>query len=233
MPPRVRPAALALAVGLLLFAATPARADEAEPNDGPHTAGGQAVDAEPPAQRGSATPVGESKPPPEPVAEPEPPPRHTAIYGLLGVGAPVGFEGLEGVHRFGPLLEVAAGLGIGFSASGSEKDAPFGHATQWAVMPRLRVGGDHHVLTLGAGVSGGNYGGFHLFGIGCPEQGPCYYPTRYVFWGNVEIGGEHWWSGGFALRYFLGYARGCTTDSCSASGDRSFPYFGLGLGYAF
>jgi hypothetical protein len=37
---------------------------------------------------------------------------------------------------------------------------------------------------------------------------------RYVLWMNFEIGVERWWAGGFALRYFAGFAHGCSLDSC-------------------
>jgi hypothetical protein len=234
MRSRLRMGALSLIANLMLLAAAPARASGTEPEGRIPAPEHQAIDPEQPTPRTSPKTFSRAKMPPPPETDAAGPPRHSAVYWILGAGAPVGFEGIEGVHRFGPLLEVAAGFGIGFSATGSEKDPPLFHSTQWEVMPRLRLGGDRHALTLGAGLSGGNYGGFHLFGIGCPEDGsPCYYPTRYVFWGNVEVGTEHWWPHGFALRTFLGWARGCTIDSCSASNDQSFPYFGLGLGYAF
>jgi hypothetical protein len=60
------------------------------------------------------------------------------------------------------------------------------------------------------------------------------YPLRYMLWGNIEVGTERWWNGGFAKRTFIGYARGCTMTSCRhADGGQGIPYAGLGFGYAF
>jgi hypothetical protein len=161
------------------------------------------------------------------------PARTSAVYLLTGAGSPLGFLGLEGVHRLGPMVEVSGGLGRGFSAVGSQKNSPIAHDLQWAVMPRLRTGNDRHTGTLGVGVSGGNYGNVYLF---CDQGCPTSYATSYVLWANFEIGGEHWWGFGLALRYFLGYAVGCTSASCSrtpAGGSLRFPYLGIGIGYAF
>jgi hypothetical protein len=148
----------------------------------------------------------------------------------------VGFAGFEGVRRLGSAFELSVGLGRGFGALASQKDPAPGRDLQWAIMRRLRLGGDRHVVTAGAGVSGGNYGsGGEWFCDGpCPDRD---YPISYVVWANVEIGTEHWWRSGFALRTFLGYARGCSATSCTTAtangGDLAIPYFGFGLGYAF
>ena len=156
----------------------------------------------------------------------EPRRRETAIYFMVGAGVPVGYVGFEGVHRLGSLLEVSAGVGAGGSALNSEMNPSLGHVLQWAVMPRLRVGNDHNVLTIGVGISGGNFGSTLAFD-GCDSNTPCT-ETRYVLWANLEAGGEHWLNSGFALRYFAGYGHGF------ASGDSfNIPYFGAGLGYAF
>jgi hypothetical protein len=152
--------------------------------------------------------------------------RNTAIYFMLGAGAPVGYVGFEGVHRLGSLLEVSAGVGAGGSAGNSEMNPSLGHVLQWAVMPRLRLGSDHDVLTIGVGLSGGNFGSTLAFD-GCDSAVPCA-ETRYVLWTNVEAGGEHWLNGGFALRYFAGYGHGF-----ASSDSFNIPYFGAGLGYAF
>jgi hypothetical protein len=156
----------------------------------------------------------------------EPRRRETATYFMLGAGTPVGFVGFEGVHRLGSRLEVSAGVGAGASAGNSEMNPSLGHLLQWAVMPRLRVGNDHHVLTVGVGLSGGNFGSTSAFD-GCDSNTPCA-ETRYVVWANVEAGGEHWLNRGFALRYFAGYGHGFANG-----GSLNIPYFGLGLGYAF
>jgi len=156
--------------------------------------------------------------------------RNTAIGYVGGFGTPVGIAGLEGVHRIGSMFELSAGYGIGLVAAGSEPHAGFWHVVQWAVMPRLRLGNDHSAFTMGAGASGGNYGAFPL----CFDD-PCSntYPVSYFVWSNFEIGGEYWASGGFALRYFVGYAHGwCTSSSCVSAAE-NLPYFGWGFGYAF
>lgn len=163
----------------------------------------------------------------------------TAIYGIFGFGTPVGAIGIEAVHRFGSILEIAVGAGEGWSANGSQSSPSLGHVLQWSVMPRVHVGhDDHNALTLGLGISGGQYGGIQAFGTGpgCYSDGyPCGgYPTRYVLWGNIEAGGEHW-RGRVALRYFIGYALGKTLSPGGGSEFSSlgFPYLGLGLGFAF
>ena len=167
-------------------------------------------------------------PTPLPAEVDEPTRRRTrAIYGIWGPGSPVGIIGVEGVQRHGSHFEIAAGFGFGAAAAGSAPHAGLGHSFQWAFMPRFRFGDDARAFTMGAGVSGGQYGAGWL--SICVED-PCAttYPTRYVIWSNFEIGSEHWWSSGFAMRLFAGYGHGF------ASGDSfNLPYFGVGLGYAF
>jgi hypothetical protein len=107
-------------------------------------------------------------------------------------------------------------------------------------MPRLRLFDKRHALTVGAGVSGGE----------CTSQSPDLcpgcgdgsststnptYPTYYTLWANLEAGGELWTSFGLAFRYFVGFAHGTRFGSppAAASSYLSFPYLGLGLGYAF
>ena len=210
------------ALFLVLSAVAPARA---------------AVDAENPTAPGSASVTEETEPPGASRQRPDtsPPvlperPRDTAIYCVTGLGTPVGLAGLEGVHRFGSQFEIAAGFGGGLVALGSEHHPGFGHVVQWAVMPRMTLGNDHNAFTVGAGTSGGNYGDLPL----CLD-GPCSntYPVSYFVWSNLEVGGEHWSSGGLAVRYFAGYAHGwCASSSC-VSAATNIPYFGIGLGYAF
>ena len=107
--------------------------------------------------------------PPEP---PDAPSRRNAVYVVMGFGTPVGFAGFEGVRRLGSAIELGVGLGRGFGALASQKDPAPGRDLQWAIMPRLRLGGDRHVVTAGAGVSGGNYGsGGEWFCDGpCPDR---------------------------------------------------------------
>jgi hypothetical protein len=173
----------------------------------------------------------------------------TAAYGVAGFGTPVGSLGLEAVHRLTPSVELTAGVGLGLSAA---KNGPSGaaHVLQWAVMPRYRVGTARAALTLGVGLSGGNYSHTRASLCGADfEELECNSPGswRYTLWGNFEIGGEHWFQSGFAFRYFAGYgrvlaqgARNCaaTTFDCDDVPGSSFPYynipyFGLALGRAF
>jgi hypothetical protein len=141
---------------------------------------------------------------------------------ITGAGTPVGISGPEAVHHFrSSPFEISAGFGGGFAAIDTRPHAPPGYVLQWAVMPRLRLGDKQHAFTLGAGMSGGEFGIYQL---------------SYTLWANFEAGGEHWLHGGLALRYFVGYVRGCTATSCTVTaggGGLAFPYFGLGVGYAF
>lgn len=160
--------------------------------------------------------------------------RPTAIYGILGLGTPVGFVGLEVVHRLTPALEIAGALGLGDSAVNSEPNTSLGHDLQWSVMPRLRFGDDRHALTFGAGLSGGQYGGLHL--IEGEEEAGRPYETNETLWLNAEIGGELQTREGLAFRFFIGGAVGETLDRSAALGPQqtyAIPYTGIGLGYAF
>ena len=167
-----------------------------------------------------------------PVVEPE---RRSAVYLAGGLGTPVGFLGLEGVRRLGSIIEITGGLGIGYGAARAEPHAGVGRWLQWAVMPRLRrirfrdsVG----AFTIGAGVSGGNYTA-RPSSVSFVDPQPPAPPISYYLWSNFEIGYEWWWSGGFALRFFGGYAHGwCVSGTCY-SPPHDFPYTGVGLGYAF
>jgi hypothetical protein len=213
-----------MALSLLLAARRLASA-AVDPED-PHPTPLEPAEEEP--TRASAVPTG------VPPTVEEPPRRRTrAVYLMLGFGSPVGGFGLEGVQRFGSHFELAAGFGVGDAAANSEPHTGLGHVIQWALMPRLRLGDDTTALTVGAGVSGGEYGYGFIRGFlqfcdedPCPTTPP--YPTQYVIWSNLETGLEHWWRNGFATRLFVGYGHGF------ASGDSfNLPYLGFGLGYAF
>jgi hypothetical protein len=153
-------------------------------------------------------------------------PRHSAVYAILGLATPVGFLGLEGVHRFGSYLELSVGLGEGTSVFAGVKDPV--KTLQGAVMPRLRLGGARRALTLGAGLSGG--------GFGWP-RGDCYsnctLRVDYAFWANVEIGVELFFHR-LAFRGFLGAGvLNPTIDSSSAHVIAGLPYAGVGVGAPF
>jgi hypothetical protein len=180
---------------------------------------GRAVAAEPP--HASDEEVPRANPPgirPAQVIESPPPRRDWEIYGVFGFGTPVGIAGLEGVHRFGELLELSVGLGNGISAS---------NALQWSVMPRLRGGDEGDAFTFGVGLSGGEYAGLC---IGCgKDDTTTLNPAYYTVWANFEIGGEHLSREGFAFRYFLGIAQ----DIRASRASLPVPYVGVGFGYAF
>src|SRR3954468_10906505 len=153
--------------------------------------------------------------------------RTSAVNAIVGFGTPVGMAGLEIIERLGDNVELTAGVGRGMSAA----EAHNGSTLQWAIMPRLRLGESwRNGLTLGAGMSGGNFGQipFTFCDEHCDPE-PASYPVHYVLWANFEIGGEHWLRGGLAFRYFAGYAHGWKTDA--PSGALDIPYFGSGIGY--
>ena len=207
----------------------------AEPSPGTPPSG-QAADDETP-RATIPEPSSSDGPPPLPAAEDLEaigPVRRTAIYWMFGFGTPVGIMGLEGVHRFGDSFELAAGFGNGLGAEGAQPNAAFGHALQWAVKPRLRLGDDRSAFTLGAGLSGGEFS-FQWLCIGCGANayGPTSYPTYYTLWSNFEIGGEHWSRSGFAIRYYLGLAHATMLGAPPSNGIATIPYLGIGLAYAF
>lgn len=169
-----------------------------------------------------------------------------AIYAVAGLGTPVGFFGLEGVYRIVPQLEVALGMGLGLSAEQTADNNQL-HVLQWALMPRYRVGEGRNVLTVGAGLSGGNYS--HVYASLCggdDEVAECNSPGsyRYTLWSNVEVGGEYWAASLVAFRYFVGYghilaqgAQHCDQPSFDCSDDppgsfpyANIPYFGIAVG---
>jgi hypothetical protein len=109
---------------------------------------------------------------------------------------------------------------------------------QWAVMPRLRAGGDHAAATFGAGLSGGNYASV---GITDECNWYCGYqpqPVQYTIWANAEAGFEYWRGPGshFAYRAFLGVAHGFAGGAGSPATEVSpltIPYTGMGFGWSF
>ena len=158
--------------------------------------------------------------------------RHVAIYGVLGLGTPVGSTGLELGIRPWRLLEVSGGLGLGVSVHNS---------VQWAFMPRLRLGRGHHAFVMGVGLSVGEY---TASGPGIDDDPFKYVPNpdtvARVIWSNFELGGELWSGCGFAFRYFFGYGKALraspTTQHPQLAPDlRAYDvlYTGIGLGYVF
>jgi hypothetical protein len=158
--------------------------------------------------------------------------RPTAIYGQVGLGTPLGFAGVEVEHLVTP--EYAVSVGTGYGTGGP----------QLAAMVRLLAGGDRSKFTLGAGVSGGgytweDYGSF-------PDDEGLPRKSGTVAWGNLEIGGEHRFRNGFAVKYFGGYGHVILGNLVCESGARydvcvmfhhddgyNLLYTGGAIGYAF
>jgi len=174
-------------------------------------------------------------------------PSNKTLTAVVGLGTPVGGLGVEGAYRIGSHLEVSAGLGIGLTAA-SHNFQPI----QWAVMPRYRIGNARHALTLGLGLSGGNYA--YVVASLCASQEDIpecnTNDTRYTLWANAEVGGELTGPTGFVFRYFVGYGRilaqgadHCTyfntpAQFCSGIPGNTFPYanlpyVGVALGHTF
>lgn len=173
-------------------------------------------------------------------------PSNRSVTAVVGLGTPVGGLGIEGAYRIASHLEVSAGVGIGLSA------ASHFSPVQWAVMPRYRIGNPRHVLTVGLGLSGGNYGYVVASLCGSQEDIPeCNSnDTRYTLWANAEVGGELTGPTGFVFRYFVGYGRilaqgadHCTyfntpAQLCSGIPGNTLPYAnlpyaGVALGHTF
>jgi len=152
--------------------------------------------------------------------------RPTAIYAELGLGAPLGWAGVEIEQTLASFLAMSGGVGMGFAGP------------QIAAMPRFRVGGRQSVATIGMGVS---YGKFHWSdrcSLDCTPE----IRDGTVAWGNLEGGYELRRSNGFSLRAFAGYGRiitgqlGCTavgTFGCGIEDGRSLAYVGVAVGWAF
>jgi hypothetical protein len=176
--------------------------------------------------------------------DPGGPPARGALYAVAGVGTPIGFFGVEGAYRIRPDLEVTLGTGLGLSAESAADNQL--RVLQWAVMPRYRVGRGGSALTIGLGLSAGNYSHTYFSLCGSQEEYlDCNTPQswRYTLWSNLEIGGEHWTSRRVAFRYFIGYGhilaqgpRRCEDPSSLGCQDTSngpyanIPYTGMALG---
>ncbi len=174
--------------------------------------------------------------------------RTTAVYAETGFGTPLGYFGLEGLQQIAPRWEIAAGVGLGLSAA--KNGSGLGHELQWSLMPRYRLGSERAAMTIGLGMSGGNYA--HTLESLCGSEEElldCNLANwRYTLWANTELGGEFWFPTGFAFRFFVGYghvlaqgAEHCVVANPSCGPDvpgNSFPYYnipygGLAFGAAF
>jgi len=155
--------------------------------------------------------------------------RPTAIYAILGVWTPVGFMGAELEQTIAPNWTMSAGAGL--STSG----------LQGSAMVHMLAGGERSKLTVGAGISGGKY----TWRESCLDCDDGAVKNGTVAWGNVELGGEHRFSSGFAIRYFGGYGHVIAGDlTCDSTFNNDCVqyhrddgydviYGGVGLGGAF
>ena len=154
----------------------------------------------------------------------------TAFYSVFGLGTPVGLMGVELERTLLPNWSISAGGG--WDLSGFQASA----------MTRLLLGASRRArFTIGAGISGGKYD-WKESCFDCDEVAE---KIGTVAWGNLEIGGEHRFESGFALRYFGGYGHivagdlvctGYATASCVAyhqNDGRDTIYTGIALGGAF
>jgi hypothetical protein len=97
-------------------------------------------------------------------------------------------------------------------------------------------------FAIGTGISGGKYTWKDWWCVDCdgaPRK------TGSVMWGNLEIGGEHRFYSGFAVRYFGGYGRLLAGDlvcesaptmvcaTVSNEAGRNLIYTGVAVGGAF
>jgi hypothetical protein len=154
----------------------------------------------------------------------------TAIYAVMGFGTPVGLLGAELERTLEPHWTISAGGGWG--ASGFQGSA----------MTHFLLGDSARSrFAVGAGISGGKYS-WREFCFDCDDPAE---KTGNVMWGNLEVGGEHRFFGGFAVRYFGGYGHVvagdlvCTSDATSycaqmsREAGRDIIYTGVALGGAF
>ena len=159
--------------------------------------------------------------------------RPTAVYAQLGLGTPLGFAGVEAEHMVTPDYAVSGGAGYGTGGP------------QAAAMVRMLAGGDRSKFVIGAGASGGNYNWQDYLDLSFDDRGPIR-KVGTVAWANLEIGGEHRFRSGFALRYFGGYGHIIAGDLACPSGSRqddclmfhkddghNLIYTGIAVGYAF
>jgi len=157
----------------------------------------------------------------------------TAVYLVFGLGTPVGLMGAEIEQTLAPNASISVGAGWGVAGP------------QGAAMLRLLSGGERSKFTLGGGVSGGKYN-WQEFCFDCEDAAT---KTGTVAWANVEVGGEHRFWSGFAIRYFGGYGHvvagdlACDAGPSTSSLDnclryhqddgKTLVYTGIALGGAF
>ncbi len=158
--------------------------------------------------------------------------RPTAVFAQFGLGTPLGFVGAEAERMVTP--DYAVSVGAGYGTGGP----------QAAAMLRYLAGGDRSKFVLGAGVSGGRT--IWDDWLGFPDDEGTIRKIGTVAWGNIEIGGEHRFRSGFALKYFGGYGRIIAGDLGCEAGNRyddcvtfhqndghNLVYTGIAVGYAF
>jgi hypothetical protein len=149
--------------------------------------------------------------------EPDERNRTVRIEGQLGLGMPLGGAGLEASFLATSGLSISAGFGTSIHGD-----------TQLAFMPRLHLFAISRTayLSVGAGLSYGDYEEIDLFGDGD------IYPA--AVWGNLEASIAIYVRA-IGLRAFSGYSRILThgETATATSGRVELPYLGLGLSASF
>jgi hypothetical protein len=157
--------------------------------------------------------------------------RPIAVYAVMGLGTPVGLMGAELERTLEPHWTISAGAGWGLSGF------------QGSAMTHFLFGDSTRSrFVVGAGISGGRYIWRESCLVDCDDPAE---KTGNVMWANLEVGGEHRFFGGFAIRYFAGYGHVvagdlvCSSDAssgCAAMSretGRDILYSGVALGGAF
>ncbi len=157
---------------------------------------------------------------------------HSRLVAIVGLATPVGELGIEGAYVVEPRLEVAAGLGAASLLSGNDSGSPH---LQLAVMPRYRLRLGRARVTLGVGVSGGEY-----VVASSPFSGDRFVAKTRALWLNGEVGVQYVVGGGVFTGIQLGYgaviAHGEVRDPDNrptSLRDDMLPSLSVAVGYAF
>jgi hypothetical protein len=147
-----------------------------------------------------------------------------ALYAVLGLDMPVGFIGVEAERTLLPNWSVSVGGGFGL------------RGPQIAGMTRLLLGGRVSKLEIGAGASHGTF----VWHPSCADCDNVASKSGTVTWASFEVGGEHRFHSGFALRYFGGLSHVIAgnlvcepTLMCGQDDGYDIIYTGVALGGAF
>jgi hypothetical protein len=165
-----------------------------------------------------------------------------AVDGVVGLGTPVGFGGVDVEYTPVPWLTLSAGLGA--NAEGAQEAL----GARLRGIPRPGV-----AMAFGVGASTGPYATVEplIAFFDDPQQ---HYRWTRAYWLNVDFSIERRWDNGLEMRWFLGLAsllnssatscishdpeagngedRPCSTDAPRDVFAGFIPYFGYALGFA-